>query len=298
MSFDGPHRWSLRSEYGPRTQRGVLHALGALRRASGRFGDFMRRHPKRSALAVVLLLGLAIGVTVLYWRSTKRDPDHFRLRAEVPGDSRGFALAMYQSLGVRMEGGHRVELLKNGAVFPAIEQSIRGARSSIHVVMYIWEKGAASERLSRAIVERAHAGVRCRLLLDDFGSPAFQKDVAGPLTKAGCDVRIFRPMPGVDKLARNHRKLVIVDGTIAVTGGFGVRDDWATAFTPRVGVMKTCGSPVLPRRQRNRRSQRTGRRPEVRCFRTTLFPRRSAQDGAWSRWCRAPQRRSSPALNA
>ncbi len=186
----------------------------------------MKRHKKRSLAAAAILLGIVIAVVLVFWRSTKRDPDHFRLRAEVPADSAGFASAIYQSLGVRMEGGHRIELLQNGAVFDGIEQSIRGARSSIHIVMYIWEKGAASDRLSRAIVERARAGVRCRVVVDDFGSPEFMKDVAGPLTQAGCDVRRFRPLPGVDKLARNHRKLIIVDGTVAVTGGLGVRDDW------------------------------------------------------------------------
>jgi cardiolipin synthase A/B len=226
MSFDGPRRWSLRSEPAPRAQRRSAHLLDTLTRALGGAGAWMKRRPKRSALIALLLLAIVVAVVLVFWRSTKRDPEHFRLRADVPADSSGFATAIYQSLGVRMEGGHRIELLQNGAVFTGIEQSIRAARSSIHIVMYIWEKGAASQRLSRAIVERARAGVRCRLLVDDFGSPAFKKDVAGPLTQAGCDVRYFRPMPGVDKLARNHRKLVIVDGTVAVTGGLGVRDDW------------------------------------------------------------------------
>lgn len=224
MSFDAPRRWSLRSAIGASTR--PPHALGAVRRALGRLGQFMSRRPKRTALVLLVLLGIAVAIGVVFWQSTKRDPDHFRLRAEVPGDSRGFATALYQSLGVEMAEGHQVELLGNGAVFSAIEASIRGARSSVHIVMYIWEKGAASEKISRALVERARAGVRCRLLVDDFGSPSFQEDVAGPLTQAGCEVRIFRPLPGVDKLARNHRKLVIVDGAVAVTGGFGVRDDW------------------------------------------------------------------------
>jgi cardiolipin synthase len=184
----------------------------------------VRQRPKRTVLAVALLIAAIVGF--VFWRSTKRDPDHFRLRAEVPSESQGFARALYQSLGVRMQGGHRVELLENGAVFDAIEQSVRSARSSIHVVMYIWEKGTASERLSRAIIERSKAGVRCRLVVDAFGSPDFKEDVAPPLARAGCDIRMFRPLPGVDKLARNHRKLVIVDGATALTGGFGVRDDW------------------------------------------------------------------------
>ena len=224
MALKAPHRWSLRSESSPRAQRGILHALTAPFRALGRAPRFVRKHPKRSILALLALIALA--AAIVFWRVTKRSPDHFRLRAAVPGDASGFAGALYQSVGVRMQPGHRVELLQNGAVFAALEETIRGARSSIHVVMYIWEKGAASDRITRAIVERAKAGVRCRLLLDAFGSPKFEETVAGPLTRAGCELRIFRPVVTRDTLERNHRKILIVDGTSAVTGGFGVRDDW------------------------------------------------------------------------
>jgi cardiolipin synthase len=208
----------------PRAQRGILHGLTAPFRALGRAPRFVRKHPKRSILTLLALIALA--AAIVFWRVTKRSPDHFRLRAAVPGDASGFASALYQSVGVRMQPGHRVELLQNGAVFAALEETIRGARSSIHVVMYIWEKGAASDRITRAIVERAKAGVRCRLLLDAFGSPKFEETVAGPLTRAGCELRIFRPVVTRDTLERNHRKILVVDGTSAVTGGFGVRDDW------------------------------------------------------------------------
>jgi cardiolipin synthase len=91
--------------------------------------------------------------------------------------------------------------------------------------MYIWEKGAASARVTRALVERAKAGVACRVLVDAFGSPDFTKDVQPALAGAGCDVRVFRPSPD-DKLARNHRKLFVFDGRSAIAGGFGVRDNW------------------------------------------------------------------------
>jgi cardiolipin synthase len=92
--------------------------------------------------------------------------------------------------------------------------------------MYIWESGAASDRVVRALVARARAGVRCRILVDDVGSPDFDATVAPALRQAGCEVRIFRPTSGNEKLARSHRKLVIVDGATAITGGFGVRDTW------------------------------------------------------------------------
>jgi len=151
----------------------------------------------------------------------------FQLRAAIPGEGAAFASALQQGLGVQMRAGHDVALLSNGAVFDGLDQEIRKAQSSVHVLLYIWEKGAASNRIVSAITDRAKAGVACRIVIDDFGSPDFAKDVQPALVAAGCEVRIFRPLPGHgDKLARNHRKVVVIDGRVAFTGGFGIRDTW------------------------------------------------------------------------
>jgi cardiolipin synthase A/B len=178
------------------------------------------------ALAAVSLslTGLGIGFV-----SCQRDEDSppFQLGVPIPSSGANFALALYQSLGVRLAPGHNVTLLGNGSVFDGLEAQIRQARSSVHVLMYIWEEGSASDRMVRALIERAKAGVGCRVLVDAFGSPDFEKDIRPGLVGAGCEVRIFRPLPGYgDKLARNHRKVVVVDGRVAFTGGFGVRDNW------------------------------------------------------------------------
>jgi cardiolipin synthase len=94
------------------------------------------------------------------------------------------------------------------------------------MVMYIWEPGTASDRVSAAVIERGKAGVACRIVIDSFGSSGFPAKLAPALTQAGCEVRMFRPLPGVAPLARNHRKLVVIDGAIGITGGFGIRDNW------------------------------------------------------------------------
>jgi len=178
------------------------------------------------ALAALVLLAGALGILLGACRR-QDDKQAFQLRAAVPSAGAPFAAALRQSLGVQLLPGHQVTLLGNGSVFDAVEDEIRHAESSVHIVLYIWEKGVASDRIVAAIVERAKAGVACRILVDDFGSPDFGKDVQPKLAAVGCDVRIFRPLPGSgDKLARNHRKIVIVDGRVGFTGGFGMRDDW------------------------------------------------------------------------
>jgi cardiolipin synthase len=136
-----------------------------------------------------------------------------------------FAAAMYQSLGVTMPSGHVVERIDNGAVFDAIEREIADARASIHLLVYIWAPGRASDRIVQALAGR-DPGVECRILVDAFGSSDFDEELRAPLTRAGCEVRVFRPLPGREAIARNHRKLVIADGATAITGGFGISDTW------------------------------------------------------------------------
>lgn len=152
--------------------------------------------------------------------------DAFKLQGPVPGTREGLSAALWQSLGVRVSPGHRARWLGNGAVFDALVDDIARAESSIHIVIYIWEAGVVSQRVSDALAAKARAGVACRILVDAFGSSSFDDDVAGPLVDAGCELRAFRPLPGKDKLARNHRKIVVIDGKLAFTGGFGVRDNW------------------------------------------------------------------------
>jgi cardiolipin synthase A/B len=183
----------------------------------------LKSHWKLSLAALALLLAVAVGA----YEYVAKSPDPvFSLRVTPPSSGEGFALALYQSLGVRLQAGHSVALFQNGSVFDALIEQIDGAKSSVNIVMYIWETGVASDRVVKALVARAQSGVRCRILVDDVGSPDFGKTVQPTLTRAGCEVRVFRPLTGEQKLARNHRKLVVVDGIAAVTGGFGIRDTW------------------------------------------------------------------------
>jgi cardiolipin synthase len=151
----------------------------------------------------------------------------FRLPSNLRASSKTeLTSALYQLVGVRLEPAHRVDLLLNGDVFPAIAEDVRRAQASIHVLSYIWEKGAASDPIVHAIAARASQGVECRILVDAVGSPDFRDDVAPALEQAGCEVHVFRPVQKGNQVARDHRKIVVVDGRVAFTGGFGIRDDW------------------------------------------------------------------------
>lgn len=156
----------------------------------------------------------------------RKRADPFKLTERIPNGGQPLAFALQQSLAVRFQPGHAVRWLLNGDVFDALEKEIVRAQSSVHVLMYIWKMGEASERIVTALVERARAGVACRIVVDAFGSPDFDDTVRATLEAAGCETRTFRPLSGRHKAARNHRKLVVVDGKRAIVGGFGIRDNW------------------------------------------------------------------------
>jgi cardiolipin synthase len=174
-------------------------------------------------------LSAALLATGGYVKFAGREAAAFHWNAPEPPALQAFGNALYQSVAVPLHPGNEIQVLDNGAVFDALVADINRAKSSVHVLMYIWEPGSASDRVSRAIVERARAGVQCRILVDAFGSLGFAEQLAPPFEQAGCEVRLFRPLPGYDKLARNHRKIVVIDGKVGFTGGFGIRDNWLGA---------------------------------------------------------------------
>jgi len=177
----------------------------------------LRRHAVALSLALSCSACFGIG---------RKPVGEVYLAPEAPDRGPDFANALYQTTAVRLTPGNSVDFVNNGKVFDAIAGEVAKARRSIHIVSFIWADGEVSKRLMAAIAARARAGVQCKILVDAVGSLSLTDAQIAPLTDAGCKVRRFRPVPGQDDLARNHRKIVIVDGRVGITGGFGIDDKW------------------------------------------------------------------------
>ena len=136
-----------------------------------------------------------------------------------------FDNALFQTVGVQLRPGNQVEAVDNGRVFEAAIEEIGRARRSIHVVSFIWSDGKVSNRLIDALAARTREGVQCRVIVDAVGSPDFS-GLRTRLQAIGCETHHFRPIPGQDDVAREHRKMFIVDGRVGITGGFGIDDKW------------------------------------------------------------------------
>ena len=149
-----------------------------------------------------------------------------------------FLRSMGQLLGPEMSASNHVVAFKNGdQIFPAMIEAIRGAQKSICLETYIYWSGEAGQRVSDALCERARAGVKVHVLIDWIGARHLDKALLDQMREAGIEVLKYNPLYVFNILRlnhRDHRKLLIVDGRIGITGGAGVADLWlGNAENPR-----------------------------------------------------------------
>ncbi len=141
-----------------------------------------------------------------------------------------FAHELGVLLGPPFLAGNRLQALHNGdQIFPAMLAAIRAARSSITFETYIYWSGDIGQEFAQALAERARQGVKVHVLLDWVGSAKVEDSLLATMTAAGVEIRKFHP-PHWSNLGRmnnrTHRKLLVVDGRIAFTGGVGIAPQW------------------------------------------------------------------------
>ncbi|MGP9798676.1 phospholipase D-like domain-containing protein [Halomonas sp. 86] len=130
--------------------------------------------------------------------------------------------------------GNRFTLLPEASRFlPAMLEAINHANHYVLVELYLMESGALADQVIQALTTATQRGVRVYLLLDGFGSKGLASSDRERLLDAGVALRFFNPV-GLHSLARNlsrdHRKIIVVDGQIAFTGGFGAVDEFLEAW--------------------------------------------------------------------
>ncbi|HVQ33476.1 MAG TPA: phospholipase D-like domain-containing protein [Lysobacter sp.] len=145
-------------------------------------------------------------------------------------DDPQFRREMGVLLGPSILGGNTVHDLQNGAeIFPAMLEAIKGARRTISFETYIYWDGKVGQRFADAFSERARAGVKVHVTIDWAGSVTMDEAQLKQMEGAGVEVQRYRPLHWYNLSRMNnrtHRKLLIVDGRIAFTGGVGIGDPW------------------------------------------------------------------------
>lgn len=132
--------------------------------------------------------------------------------------------------GTHIDEGNRIEILLNGeGTYPKLWKDIASAKRTITVQMYYSQPGAVADTMSKYLSERARAGVRVLVLFDAFGSQPLYGEWVENLKKSGVEFAWLRPLKWytLHKAAqRSHVRVVVVDGRVGYTGGFGLADYW------------------------------------------------------------------------
>ncbi|QOR67591.1 cardiolipin synthase [Cytobacillus suaedae] len=122
-------------------------------------------------------------------------------------------------------------ILTNGEMtFSTIFEELRKAKHHIHLEYYIVRHDGIGQQLKEILIERVKNGVRVRFLYDAVGGWKLSKKYIRELHEAGVEMIPFSPvkLPFLNNKInfRNHRKIVIVDGSIGFVGGLNVGDEY------------------------------------------------------------------------
>lgn len=134
---------------------------------------------------------------------------------------------------------NQITLLTNGEQkFPEVIKALEQAQHTIHIQYYIYDNDEIGNLLKDLMIRKAREGVKVRFIYDDFGSNGLKKKFIRQLEAGGVEVfpfyKIYLIIFASRLNYRNHRKVIIIDGRIAFTGGINVSDKYIN--TP--GVQK------------------------------------------------------------
>jgi cardiolipin synthase A/B len=141
-----------------------------------------------------------------------------------------FARTFELFTGTHVYSGNTVEPALNGNdTYPRLWADLRAAQRTITVQMYYSLPGKVADTMAAVLKERARAKVRILFLIDAFGSQHLPDEYLDAMRAAGIEVAKLRTLHWYtihDAQDRSHVRVVIIDGKIAYTGGFGLADYW------------------------------------------------------------------------
>lgn len=126
---------------------------------------------------------------------------------------------------------NQLQLLKDGrTTFEAIFEALENAKVQIHIQYYIFEEGELATKLFELFEKKINEGVVIRMIYDGIGSFSLSKKYLKLLLNIGVEAYSFLPFKFGRYLSslnyRNHRKIIVVDGEIAFTGGINISDKY------------------------------------------------------------------------
>ena len=148
-----------------------------------------------------------------------------------------------------------VKLLINAEdFFHHLINDIKNAKKHIHLEFYVFDNDDIGQEIINLLIQKVKEGVKVRFIIDSFGSRSINKKMFKLLKDNNIEVFSFLPLftPRMFRFVniRDHRKLVVIDGEIAYTGGMNIADRYRNNGNPRnkrfwrdTGV-RICGDAV------------------------------------------------------
>lgn len=125
--------------------------------------------------------------------------------------------------------GNDIRVFTSGqAKMAALEADLKGAKRYINLQYYIFTDDNTGRRIAKILMDKAQEGVKVRVIYDHVGSFRTRNDFWRRMKKAGVECHPFfkvtLPVFGSRINWRNHRKLVVIDGTVGYVGGMNIAD--------------------------------------------------------------------------
>ena len=180
-------------------------------------------------IAAAVLITLATVVLAMNFMTGEKKIEH-RIERIYPLEDPRFRYELGLLLGPPFVGGNMHTALRNGdEIFPSMLQAIQSAQASITFETYIYWAGDIGRAFADALAAKARSGVKTHVLLDWVGSAKIDKALLDEMESSGVQIKKFHP-PHWSHLGRlnnrTHRKLLVVDGKVAFTGGVGIAPEW------------------------------------------------------------------------
>jgi cardiolipin synthase len=183
------------------------------------------------AVTLVVVAILAFVYLTLSLNAESRDQANVVSVPMVSSALDEFMRAVGGAAGQPTVHGNTVDLYQNGdEIFPPMLEAIGGAKSTVHFSTYVFWDGTIPNTFADAFSAAAQRGVTVRVILDSEGASPMKKAVAARMRAAGVRVSWFHRARWYDWARynrRTHRRLLVVDGTVAFTGGVGIADEWS-----------------------------------------------------------------------
>jgi len=154
----------------------------------------------------------------------------YEIGTDIEVRSEDFLRAAEALTGFPVTEGNRAELLINGDnIFPAFLETIASAERTLNVQTYVYWRGDIADEVAAAIRDKARDGVACKVILDALGAAQMRRSLVGEMRDAGAQVILFRPPKpyAIKRIAnRTHRRVLVADGRVGMTGGVGIAAEW------------------------------------------------------------------------